>query len=60
MAFDARSGKIVYRRQLSGAIPGGLAAYAVDGDEYIAAVSGYPGPIWHLPKAADRIAVFSL
>jgi alcohol dehydrogenase (cytochrome c) len=59
-AFDAGSRKLVYRRQVSGAIPGGLAVYGVAGKEYVAVVSGYAGPIWHLPKVPDKVVVFSL
>lgn len=60
MAFDAATGKVLYRHRTAGAIPGGLAAYAVDGKEYVAVVSGYPGPIWKLPKTTDQIVVFGL
>lgn len=60
LAFDARSGKQLYQHNVGAAIPGGLAAYAVGGREYVAAVSGYPGPIWHTSKMTDQVVVFGL
>ena len=60
MAFNARTGKMLYRHKTPAPIPGGLAAYGVNGKEYIAVVSGYPGPIWKTPKATDRIVIFGL
>lgn len=60
MAFDASTGKLLYRHATPAPIPGGLAAYAVNGKEYVAVVSGYPGPIWRTPKVTDRIVVFGL
>lgn len=59
-AFDARTGKQLYRYNVGAAIPGGLAAYAAGGKEYVAVVSGYPGPIWHTAKMTDRVVVFGL
>ena len=60
LAFDARTGKELYRHDVGAAIPGGLAAYAVGGKEYVAVVSGYPGPIWHTAKMSDKVVVFGL
>lgn len=60
MAFDARTGKMLYRNNVHAAIPGGLAAYGVNGREYVAVVSGYPGGIWHTPKMTDRVVIFGL
>lgn len=60
MAFDARTGKMLYRHKTPAPIPGGLAAYGVNGKEYIAVVSGYPGPIWRMPKTTDQVVVFGL
>jgi glucose dehydrogenase len=60
IAFDARTGRQLYRYNVGGAMPGGLAAYSTGGKEYVAAVVGYPGPIWKTPKMTDKIVVFSL
>ena len=60
VAFDASTGKMLYRHKTLGSIPGGLAVYAVNGEEYVAVASGYPGPIWHLQKTKDEIVVFGL
>lgn len=60
MAFNAVTGKMLYRHETPAPIPGGLAAYGVGGKEYVAVVSGYPGPIWKTPQTSDQIVVFGL
>lgn len=60
MAFDAMTGAMLYRHKILAPIPGGLAAYGAGGKEYVAVVSGFPGPIWRTPKASDEVVVFGL
>jgi alcohol dehydrogenase (cytochrome c) len=60
LAFDADSGTVLYQRRLPAPVSGGLVSYAVDGNQYVAVVAGFPGPIWHLPKTRDRVIVFGL
>jgi alcohol dehydrogenase (cytochrome c) len=46
LALDARSGDVLYRFNTGGAMGGGIVTYAVDGTQYIAAVSGTPSSFW--------------
>jgi alcohol dehydrogenase (cytochrome c) len=46
LALDARSGTVLYRFNTGGAMGGGVVTYAVEGTQYIAAVSGTPSSFW--------------
>jgi PQQ-dependent dehydrogenase (methanol/ethanol family) len=59
VAFDAASGKELYRFFTGGSMAGGLVTYAVDGKQYIAAASG-KGSLFFGGKGAPTIVVFTL
>jgi PQQ-dependent dehydrogenase (methanol/ethanol family) len=46
LALDARSGDVLYRFNTGGAMGGGIVTYAVQGTQYIAAISGTPSSFW--------------
>jgi alcohol dehydrogenase (cytochrome c) len=46
LALDARSGDVLYRFNTGGSMGGGIVTYAVNGTQYIAAVSGTPSSFW--------------
>jgi alcohol dehydrogenase (cytochrome c) len=61
LAFDARTGDVLYRFNTGGAMGGGIVTYAVAGRQYIAAVSGSPSNFWPIQNpGAPTLVVFSL
>jgi len=46
VAFDARSGDVLYRFNTGGPIGGGIVSYEVKGKQYVAVTSGRPSPFW--------------
>jgi alcohol dehydrogenase (cytochrome c) len=60
LAFDATSGKILWRRPAGGAIGGGVIAYEADGKQRIAAAAGMNSPIWPVKGGPARVVVFAL
>jgi glucose dehydrogenase len=43
VAFDARTGKLLYKNNVGGPIGGGLISFAAGRKQYVAVVSGYVG-----------------
>ena len=61
LALDARNGDVLYRFNTGGAMGGGIVTYAVNGTQYIAAVSGTPSTIWVAQHGgAPTVVVFKL
>ncbi|MEO8134428.1 MAG: PQQ-binding-like beta-propeller repeat protein [Betaproteobacteria bacterium] len=60
LAMDARSGKVVYRYGGGGSIIGGVISYAVDGKQYVAAVSGMAAGFWLGAPGSMTVTVFAL
>jgi PQQ-dependent dehydrogenase (methanol/ethanol family) len=59
LAFDAKSGRELYRFNTGGSMAGGVVTYAVDGKQYIGAASG-KGSLFMGGKGAPVIVVFTL
>ena len=61
VAFDARSGDVLYRFNTGGPIGGGVVTYAAGGRQYIAVASGSPSNFWtERNPGAPTIVVFAL
>ncbi|HVY05610.1 MAG TPA: PQQ-binding-like beta-propeller repeat protein [Burkholderiales bacterium] len=60
LAMDARSGEVKYRYSGGGSIIGGVISYAVDGKQYVAAVSGNAAGFWLGPQGSMTVTVFAL
>jgi alcohol dehydrogenase (cytochrome c) len=60
LAFDASSGRILWRRAAGGAIGGGVIAYSAGRKERIAAAAGLNSPIWPVQGGPARVVVYSL
>jgi alcohol dehydrogenase (cytochrome c) len=60
IALDARTGKVLYRFNLGGPMNGGLISYAVNGKQYVAAMSGSASAFWQAPPGASTVVIFSL
>jgi alcohol dehydrogenase (cytochrome c) len=59
-AFDSANGKVLYRFNTGGSLGGGIATYAVDGKQYVVAVSGNQSRTSVKGGGAPTIFVFSL
>ena len=59
LAFDAKSGRELYRFNTGGSMAGGLVTYAVDGKQYIGVASG-KGSLLMGGKGAPVVVVFTL
>lgn len=46
LVLDARSGAVLYRFNTGGPMGGGIVTYAVEGKQYVAAMSGRPSRFW--------------
>ena len=60
LAFDAESGKILYRFNTGGAIAGGISSYAVEDQQYIAVASGNASKTIWSTKGAATVVIFGL
>ena len=59
-AFDASSGKVLWRAQVDGAAGGGVITYAIDGIQRVAFVAGMNSPIWPVDKKSAKVVVYAL
>ena len=63
-AFDANTGKVLYKHNVGGPGGGGLVSYAAGGTQYVAVVSGFVGlynrVAPELGGANPTISVFAL
>lgn len=60
IALDAVSGKVLYRYYTGASLSGGIVTYAINGKQYVAAMSGSASGFWQAPPAASSVVVFSL
>ena len=60
LAFDATSGRILWRAATGGAIGGGVIAYQAGAKERIAAAVGMNSPIWPVKGGRARVVVYAL
>ena len=59
-AFDAATGKILWRADLPGAPGGGVITYPIGGKQRVAIASGTHSPAFPVTPASARIQVFGL
>ena len=59
MAFDARSGEVLYRFNTGGSIGGGIVSYSKGGKQYVAVASGRASFLFG-PEGAPTVFVFAL
>jgi alcohol dehydrogenase (cytochrome c) len=59
-AFDAASGRNLWKQDLGQSIGGGVVSYLADGKQRIGVAVGMRSPIWPGGSAASRIVVFGL
>jgi len=60
IALDARDGNVLYRFNGGGSIVGGVISYAVNGKQYVAAVSGMAAGFWQAAPGSWTLMVFAL
>ncbi|HJQ23264.1 MAG TPA: PQQ-binding-like beta-propeller repeat protein [Blastocatellia bacterium] len=60
LALDARTGKVLYRFNLGGPMNGGLITYAINGKQYVAAVTGSASGFWKAAPGASTVVIFAL
>lgn len=60
LALDDASGEVLYRFHTGGALSGGIATYALEGRQYVAATSGGMTPFWQRPGGSSTVFVFAL
>lgn len=60
LAFDAMTGKVLWRKTAGGAIGGGVIAFEAGGTQRIAVASGLNSPIWPVQGGAARVVVYAL
>jgi outer membrane protein assembly factor BamB len=60
LAMDVRNGNVLYRYHGGGTIIGGVVTYAVDGKQYVAAVSGMAAGFWLGAPGSMTLTVFAL
>jgi len=60
LVFDDATGEVVYRFHTGGALGGGIATYALDGRQYVAATSGGTTQFWQRPGGSSTIFIFAL
>jgi len=59
-AFDAATGKILWRTDLPGAPGGGVITYAIGGKQYVAFVAGTRSRVFPVSPSSAKIVVFGL
>ncbi len=60
IALNARTGKVLYRFNVGGPMNGGLVTYAINGKQYVAAVTGSASGFWRAAPGSSTIILFSL
>ena len=59
-AFDAGTGKILWRADLPGAPGGGVITYLVDGKQRVAFIAGTRSQVFPVSPASAKIVIFGL
>lgn len=60
VAYDANSGKVLWRKSAGGAIGGGVIAYQAGQKQHIAVAVGLNSPIWPVKGGPARVVVYAL
>jgi outer membrane protein assembly factor BamB len=59
-AFDAGSGRVLWRTELPGAPGGGVITFLVDGKQRVAFVAGTRSQLFPVSPASSKIVIFGL
>jgi alcohol dehydrogenase (cytochrome c) len=59
-AFDAGTGKILWRMELPGAAGGGMITYLVGGKQYVAVITGMRSQVFPVSPSSAKIVIFGL
>jgi alcohol dehydrogenase (cytochrome c) len=60
IAYDASTGKELWRNAVGKAIGGGVISYDVGGTQYIAAATGLNAGTWQVKAGPARVVVYAL
>jgi alcohol dehydrogenase (cytochrome c) len=60
VAFDAASGKELWRQATGNAIGGGVVTYRAGGRQLVAMAAGFKSAVWRAPAESNRVIVFGL
>jgi alcohol dehydrogenase (cytochrome c) len=60
LAFDAETGRILWRDAAGAAVGGGVVSYQTGGHQRIAVAAGIRSPIWPVTPTTARVIVYSL
>ncbi len=60
IVLDARDGTVLYRFNTDGPLNGGVITYAIEGRQYVAAMSGNATPFWAAPPGSATVVIFAL
>jgi alcohol dehydrogenase (cytochrome c) len=60
LALDGKTGDVLYRFNTGGPMNGGVVTYAVNGKQYVAAMSGNANAFWQAPRGSATVIIFSL
>jgi alcohol dehydrogenase (cytochrome c) len=60
MAYDAATGKPLYRHNTGQPIGGGIITYAVNGKQYVAVAAGMSSKIWQTKGAKARVIIYAM
>ena len=60
IAYDASTGKELWRNAIGKAIGGGVISYDVGGTQYIAAATGLNAGTWQVKAGPARVVVYAL
>ena len=60
LAYDAHTGKELWRHASAKAIGGGVISYAVNGTQYVAFATGLNAPTWSVKAGPARVVVFAV
>jgi alcohol dehydrogenase (cytochrome c) len=59
-ALDAKSGEMLWSKDLGGAVGGGVISYEAGGQQRVAFSAGMTSPIWPTTKTTAKVVVFGL
>jgi alcohol dehydrogenase (cytochrome c) len=60
LAYDAATGKELWRNDTGKAIGGGVITYEAGGRQHVAAATGLNAPTWQAKSGPARVAVYRL
>jgi alcohol dehydrogenase (cytochrome c) len=60
LAYDAQSGKELWRHATGKAIGGGVISYSTGGTQYVAVAAGLNSPIWPIHGGTARVTIYAL